>query len=574
MGAIKGTITRRLDSALDGLQSEFRSLYDKADFERKIEALKKAGNKSGRPSRLRKLFDMFDMCGIKYERGKDNAYYEELVRNADIPSFSEIEDRMMLALFSRYEEYASPEDYMKRIVDRLCCKEDGWEKDTLRLRILKQFIKYGNYLADAGYGGRRAIHDYVKKNTEQKITDDIVLAELDDGVFAELKAATKAQKKPDGKFGLLKTADDLASGKFRAGGATKKSLYMFAMVYGMTYYSGAEYAAEIIDFKTDIETNLFRDYYANNLMRFISDVYKGKLCEFELDPSGQGINYKNFAEMIYLYFISRDCSPQDKIRLSSEMIKRVSDRQFKQGKKNTDAIGRTVFYRDLFSEDILSKPEIEFERFICENYDCDTYAGSYETKEGTKDQKSSPMQMQTEQNSAFEEYQSILKALAKQGVALENCNYGLWFTDVAAFKKKGYENICDRRTDIDRNKFSEFMELLLGINNFIGYTVNETVSSQNEEQEWNEPSKMKTKALYVSSPDAVTRTSMIVAYYYYYNAVHEYDAYDKWKNYEEVFNNFKKNIDPKLEAAYYQPLSGKSVFDVLVTFSSYAYLNL
>ena len=574
MGAVKGTITRRMDSVLDGLQSEFRSLCDKADFEGKIEALKKAGDKSDRSSKLRKLFDMFDMCGIEYERGKDNAYYEELVRNTDLPSFSEIEDRMLLALFSIYEDYPSPEDYMKRIIDRLCYEEDGWENDALRLRILKQFIKYGNYLADAGYSGRRTICDYVKEKTGQKITDEIVLAELDDGIFDGLETATKAQKKPDGKFGLLKVADDLASGKFRAEGATKKSLYLFAMVYGMTYYSGDEDTAEIIDFRTDIETNLFRDYYANNLMRFISDVYRGRLCEFEVDPSGQGVNYKNFAEMIYLYYISKDCSPQDKIRLSSEMIKRVQDSQLKQGKLGTDAIGGTVFYRDLFCEDILSKPESEFEEFICENYDCDTYAGSYETKDGTKDQKIGPIQMETEQNSAFAEYQAILKALVKRGVALENCNYGLWFTDVAAFRKKGYENLCDRIAEIDREKFGEFMELLLGINNFIGYTVDETVSSQNSEQEWNEPSKMKTKALYVESPAAVTRTSMIVAYYYYYNAVHENDADDRWKNFEEVFNNFKRDIDPKLEAAYYQPLSGKNIFDVLVTFSSYAYLNV
>lgn len=574
MGAVKGTITRRMDSVLDGLQREFRSLCDKADFEGKIEALKKAGTKSDRSSKLRKLFDMFDMCGIEYERGKDNAYYEELVRNADLPSFSEIEDRMLLSLFSTHEDYPSPEDYMKRIVDRLCYEEDGWENDTLRLRILKQFIKYGNYLTEAGYGGRKTICDYAKEKIRGKITDKIVLAELDDGIFDGLETATKAQKKPDGKFGLLKMVDDLASGKFRAEGATKKSLYLFAMVYGMTYYSRDGDTAEIIDFRTDIETNLFRDYYANNLMRFISDAYRGRLCEFEIDPSGQGINYKNFAEMIYLYYISKDCSPQDKIRLSSEMIKRVQDSRFKQGKKSTDKMGGTVFYRVLFSEDVLSKPESEFEDFICENYDCDTYVGNYETKEGTKDQKIGPIQMKTEQHSAFEEYQAILNALKKYGVALENCNYGLWFTDVAAFRKKGRENLCDRIAEIDREKFTEFMDLLLGINNFIGYTVDETVSSQNSEQEWNEPSKIKTKALYVESPDAVTRTSMIVAYYYYYNAVHENDAGNRRKNFEEVFNNFKRDIDPKLEAAYYQPLSGKNIFDVLVTFSSYAYLNV
>lgn len=574
MGAVKGTITRRMDSLLDGLQSEFKALYDRTDFERKLEALKKAGTKSDRSSKLRKLFDMFDMCGIGYERGKDNDYYENLVMTSKIPTFSEIEDRMLLALFAKYEEYPSPEDYMRRIVDRLCCEEDGWECDSLRLRILKQFIKYGNYLTDAGYGGRKIICDYVKNKIGKKPSDEEVLRHLDDSVFDGLETATKAQKKPEGKFGLLKTVDDLATGKFRAEGATKRSLYLFAMVYGMTYYSGDTEGAEIIDYKTDVETNLFRDYYANNLMRFISEVYRGRLCEYELDPSGQGINYKNFAEMIYLYYISKDCSPQDKIRLSSKMIKSVQESQFKQGKMNTEKAGGTVFYRDLFSEDILSQSESDFEAFICKNYDCDTYVGSYETKTGTIDAKTGVLQLETEQHSAFAEYNAILKAMEKRGVALENCNYGLWFTDVAAFKKKGFENICDRRSDIDHDKFEEFIELLIGINSFMGYTVDESVSMQNEEQEWTKPSRMKTKALYVSSPETITRTSMIVAYYYYYNAMHENDGNDKWKSFEEVFNSFQNDIKPKLEAAHYQPLSGKNIFDVLVTFSSYAYLNL
>lgn len=402
----------------------------------------------------------------------------------------------------------------------------------------------------------------MKERSEQKTTDETVLAVLDDGVFDGLATATKEQRKPDGKFGLLKAADDLATGKFRAGGATKKLLYLFAMVYGMTYYSGDANGTEIFDPKTDIETNLFRDYYANNLMRFISEMYRGKLCEFELDPSGQGINYKNFAEMIYLYYISKDSSPQDKIRLSSKMIERVQQSRFKQGKIDTEKAGGTAFYRNLFSEDILSLPESKFEAFLCENYDCDTYAGTYETDKGiVKDLKTGELQVETEQRTAFGIYQTVLDSLTEYDVALENCNYGLWFTDVAAFRKKGYANICDRKPEIDRDKFGEFMELLLGINNFMGYTVDEL-------------SKMKTKALYVTGPDAVTRTSLIVAYYYYYNAVHEDDGDDKWKNFEEVFKSFQAGIDPKLREAHYQPLSGKNIFDVLVTFSSYAYLNM
>lgn len=581
MDGVRGTITRRMDSVLNGLQGEFRSLFSIEDFRRKLDALKKAGAKSDRSSKLRKLFEMFELCGIEYERGRDNSYYESLIKESNIPTFSEVQDRMLLALYSRYREFPTPEDYIKRIVDRLCSDEDDWKRDTLRVRILKQFIKYGNYLADAGFGGKKVICDHVKGKIGRKPTADEVLAHLDDEVFSGLDTATKAQKKPEGKFGLLKAVDDLATGKFRAEGATKRSLYLFAMVYGMTYYSGGTSGGEIVDYRTDIETNLFRDYYANNLMRFISEVYKGKLCEYEMDPSGQGINYKNFAEMIYLYFIAKDCSPQEKIKLSGEMIRRIQENRFKQGRVDTGDAGGTIKYRDyfrndgnLFSEDILSLDEAAFERFICENYNCDTYAGSYDTKNGTVDTKMGVFQLETEQNSAFREYQAIIEALTGLGVALENCNYGLWFTDVAAFKKRSCEKICDRRTEIDRGKFEEFMDLLFGINSFMGYTADEGVSLQNEDQEWTEPSKMKTKALYVSSASTVTRTSMIVAYYYYYNALHETDGNDKWKNFEEVFSSFKRDIDPKLEAAYYQPLSGKNIFDVLVVFSSYAYLNI
>jgi hypothetical protein len=563
-----------MDSVLDGLQDEFQTLCDRADFEGKLEALKNAGTNSDRPSKLRDLFDMFDKCGIKYKRGMNNDYYENLVRTANIPTFSDIEDRMLLALFAKYEDFPSPEDYMKRIVDRLCSEEDGWENDTLRLRILKQFIKYGNYLADADYGGRKTICDYVKGQIGKKPSDEEVLLYLDDGIFAGLKTATRAQRRPGGKFGLLKTVDDLAQGNFRPEGATKRSLYLFAMVYGMTYYSRATDGAEIVDHRTDVETNLFRDYYTNNLMRLISDSYRGRLCEYELNPSGQGINYKNFAEMIYLYYISKNCSPQDKIRLSTEMIKRVQESQFKRGKIDTEAVGGTAFYKDLFCEDILGQSEFDFENFICKNYDCDTYNGSYETKAGTVDQKTVELQMETAQRSAFAAYNDILDALKEKGVALENCNYGLWITDVAAFQKKELENICDRRRDIDRNKFERFIELLLGVNSFMGYTANETISTKNEEQEWAEPSKAKTKALYVSSPEAMTRTSMIVAYYYYYNAVHEADRNNKWKSFAEVFSDFQRDINPRLEAANYQALSGKNIFDVLVTFSSYAYLNM
>lgn len=355
------------------------------------------------------------------------------------------------------------------------------------------------------------------------------------------------------------------------------------MAFGMTYFSGKVDSGEILDYRTDIEINLFRDYYTNNLMRFISDSYRGRMCEYEMDPSGQGINYKNFAKMIYVYFISQDLEPVEKIRLSSEMIKRVQSKQFKSNSTSLLSEKNTIYYKgmffgnspnSLFCEDILSQPSEEFEEFICKNYDCDTYAGTYETKNGPVDNKKSEIQLQTEQNTAYSEYQKIIEKLKELSVSLKKCNYGLWFTDIAAFKKLGCGSIKDRLKNIDDKDFSIFIELLQAINDFVGNTVEEETSGVSVEQERKDTAITKTKALFVSSANEIIRTSIIVAFYYYYNALHENDGNTQWKNFEELFKDFKREVDVYLLNANYQALSGKNIFDVLVTFSSYAYLNI
>lgn len=547
----KRSITRKMEEVLNGLDKKFQGMCNKSDFKRKLDALSAAGSQSNRHSILASLFAMFEVYGIPYEKDRENAYYEKLVQEAEIPTFLEMEDKIMYALYSEYANYPGPEQYMLRIVNKMSHKEDNWDSDTLRVRILKQFIKYGNYLADAGFGGKKVIQDYVREKIGKIPAEKEIADAVDDMIFGVLENAQKAQKKPEGKYGLLKLADDLAGGKFRVGGATKRGLYLFAMVFDMTYYAGP--GGVEINADSDIERNLFRDYYTNNLMRFISDAYCGKLCEFETDPSGQGINYKNFAEMIYLYFISSDYKPDEKIKLASEMIERVQKSQYGKERREEAEEGQTVRYKkwffrdsleDIFCEDILRKPEDEFEQFICEHYDCNTWKTDVDGKRGYA---VSEMQLAAEQNTAYQNYQEIIHGLEEMDNVIAECNYGLWITDVDAFKKKEYENVCDRNPHINREKFREFMDLLVAVNSFL-----------------------ETKTLYISDAAAMSRTSLLVAYYYYFNALHEADE-DK-KSFEELFHCFKRNVDELLENSYYQLLSGKNIFDVLLVFSSYAYL--
>lgn len=566
------TITRRLERVLDELEQEFQALYTQDDFECQIRELRKAEKSSARPSALARLYRMLDQAGIPFEKDREAGYYEKLIRDTGLPGLEEIEDQLLEALFKRYQEYPKPGDYMKRIVDRLEDPADHWESDSLRLRILKQFIKYGDYLKAADKGGRKVIQDYVRAKTGSKKAPgtDQVLEALDDGVFAQLETAAKPQRKPEGKFGLLKAADDLAGGKFREGGATKKDLYLFAMVYGMTYYIGRP--DETIDYERDIEKNLFCDYYTNNLMRFVTEVYRSRSSDYEMDPSGQGINYKNFAEMVYLYYIRKKLPPAEKISQSAQMIREIKEEAFKKGAPPTEEKQRdTAFYRknmqhqkEETGEEALELSESEFARYLLQNYNCDTYTGTYRTPSGQVDGKMGEMQLEAGQETAFRHYKEILKDLEDLGIDRESCNYGIWFTDISAFEKYDHPG---------QESYREFLELLLAINNFLGNTVQEEVSEADRSRERTQTSRAKTKALYLKSAGDVTRTSMLVAYYYYFNALHSEDEDLRGKSFEEIFRIFKNGLDAHLKPSGYQPVSGRNIIDVVVTFSSYTYLN-
>lgn len=591
MWASSGNTTKLMDSVLNELFDEFKSICDERDFQHKIASLLSAGDGSSRPGILGELYYMLDICNIPYEKGRDNRYYQDLVRSARIPSTSEIEDRMVYALFSRYRRFLTPEEYMREIVDDL--ETDDWRKDPLRVRILKQFIKYGNYLHDVYHtrilpdgskkrvqdvGGRSAIRKYVESKLGRKPSDAEVLQVIDDGVFDLLKGASKEQKKLDGTYGLLKTVDDLATGKFRAEGATKKSLYYFAMVYGMTYYYGGD--GQIYDEKTDINTKLFRDYYSNNLMRYITDVYKGNLNEYERDPSGQGINYKNFAEVIYIYYISNNYTAIEKLRYSSEMIDEIERAKYGRGKpsqytsENSTVTFKSYFYDTDPNDDevtaLLDMPREEFDKFIREGYNCDTFLETYETAQGTADRRSGALQLETEQNTAYDIYKTVIDNLRDSKDGLKNCTYGLWFNDIASFGKKEFKNICDRDPRISRKEFGEFMNLLTAINDFLIFTDEKNDDGNDQSRE---KAGYRTNALRVKSKKDVTRTSIIAAYYYYFNSVHESDESGSHSAFETVFNEFRIGVNPLLKKAFYQPFSGKNIFDVVVAFSSYAFIN-
>lgn len=837
-----GTITRKLGSVFDELSDAFGPMYVKGDFQRKVARLMKA--KTERQQILAELYTMFDECGIPYEQNRGNSYYQKLVEELTLPRFNDVEDRILRELCSRYTAYQSPEQYMERIVSRLEEAGDHKPGDTLRLRILRRFIRCGNYLSDMTEvrtgkngkqtlirkaGGRTEIEGYVAEKTGKKPDVDTVLENLDDGVFdrldqamakarrsgeekiaaamdafralcaqrwdltvtagqtailmdsqkmkrvesdlrqqsadaalrqfarswltaaeqadagelkgkltavAEAKKALRGKKgvkvsaavtaerqetaqkalddltayaseqmgleltgaqtelllsrrrwnavtasliqpeeslaqkwesmlsavtdaEPeetaallehwcglwndparqdarkalqkamdairkardyaheirqsatalDGSVGLLRLVDDLAGGMFREGGVTRRNLYLFAMVYNMPFYTGAE---GTIRRETDMEKNLFQDYYCNNLMRYLSVSFREKLSETELDPAGMGINYKNFAEMCYIYYIAQpDLTPVEKIEKSTRMIQRLRESQrFAARSANAD-LGTQVFrgrvvstqgVRDLFVEDLLSRSEADFEQFLRDNYDCNTQRGY----------SMGVLDLETEQNTAFENYQELLEKLKERlrmggveaGQELESCGYGLYFYDVGAYQKGSFEDGADegqresfrelleeynlrRGTDrkkgkeslaerlgVEEQQLGDFMELLRGVNRLLGRTVSESVSYQSVAEEQRERSGQVIRALSVPNARRMTRASMIVAYYYYYNALRERSRQEGLGSFRRFYQDFTEDLDLYLMDSNYLPMSSKNIFDVLVAFSAYAYYNV
>ena len=581
------SITSRAEMAFNSLEDEFAYIYSKRDFVYMISTIKGVRDTSAkRVNYMPKLYNMLEECEIPFEKDKDISYYENLIeKELDDERYGaqSVEERMVFTLFDLYENYTNPSEYMERIVSRLIKEEDAkkWNGASLRLRILKQFIKYGNYLKAAGYKGRTQIEEKLKeKRGNKKYTTEEAADLVDESIFEYIDDPDIKSSEKKTTYGLMKLADDLAKGKFRTNGATKKGLYLFAMVYRMTIpgFPGA-------NDNNDVIKNLFRDYYNNNLMTYLNKEYRNHLREFETDPSGQGVNFKNFAEMIFLYYIVKDMDPAEKISKSYTMIDKVTEEaknfNFKNVKKET--FRNTGYYKVklsvtdddnseiIFSETIFSKNEEKFKQFLLENYDCDVRTGRvHESKGKTIEETTPPMLMDIDQNTAYEKYSELMKQLkdelSEKGMNISDCNYGLWFDDVSAYKKAGLKKYTDMHSEIDKERFDDFMEILIGANSFIGKNVYEDESNRSLKGEKAETTSV-IKALSITSAREITRTSLMVAFYYYFNCKEE-DM--RWTSYGELYDAFKEELDPYLISAGYQTLSSKSIFDVLLTFSSYA----
>lgn len=181
--------------------------------------------------------------------------------------------------------------------------------------------------------------------------------------------------KPD--IALLEMCDDMARGVFRNAGKTKRYLYYFAFMFDMKL----PIEGRICPSEKNIITNLFQDYYNDNTLRFLvadADNVK-KNTTFEKEPTGEGINYKNFAEMIYIYFLYHDelkMTPGEKIDKAEAVIDEcIKGAGRKEYKPPVIPDTHTKAFKDTHLAVLLEKEIPELADYILQNYRVKTDKG-------------------------------------------------------------------------------------------------------------------------------------------------------------------------------------------------------
>lgn len=248
-------------------------------------------------------------------------------------------------------------------------------------------------------------------------------------------------------YELLKIADDLANGRFSSQGKTREYIYMFAIAFGMTAtgYDGEKGTADPRQF-TDIQKNLFYDYYADNVVNNISNVSgisDNSAVIFGSDVDGYGINYKNPAEIAFLWCLDQENKDAiEKLSDAYEIIeycktngkpkKDFSDPQ--KGIKSNDTL--TELYRNDYLNSN-SKTIDDVKKFLVENY--------------PYDKNKNALQINNENRTALQLISQYRKEVAKKYNKVTDMMFD---DDIMDTMKKSFR----RFLDFDREMFDFYKE--------------------------------------------------------------------------------------------------------------------
>ncbi len=502
---------------------------DLANMEKELASAKKQLDKA--LIKAKKEFEKAEKAHKKAETKLENE--NKQLKKADSDNYNTIFDRVEAA---------------KTALETTAAIKSHLENEYTSVKNQVQAVEYELNSEESEYGKLKA--KYLALSAE--------LAGIDATKEEKKSRYRDIQKKFADKWEPLFWADDIAGGYFNNQQITRKKLYWFAIIFEMTYCVNTW--VDVYDAKTDIQKNLFYDYYADNLLNNILQDDTSKLKLYEKEPSGHGINFKNYAEVIYLYYLNRkDLTPLQKLLGAEKMIddcsetsQTVLDYQIgKHGHKDT------VVYEPM-AERIMGLDEKSFCEFIKENYIC-----------GSRDYV--PVHAASGSMSAAEVYKSLFEKL-KKALAAYDVVTGLE-------KDKSAENelfkaLCKNISDITGTQNYGNKDDLLGR---LFERINEkfyVVEKKRTSVECFEATFLPKENV----ADYVTRTKLIILYYYLFmiNHVNESLYYTDFRVFYENFcdeNIFGEGVNDYLSSAGYQEINLKNIFDITVIFFAFKKLR-
>lgn len=217
-------------------------------------------------------------------------------------------------------------------------------------------------------------------------------------------------------YELLQIADDLANAKFSSQGKTREYIYIFAIAFDMTATGFVDEDGKEDPRKfTDIQKNLFFDYYSDNIVNNLSNVFginNNADVVFSTEVDGYGINYKNPAEITFLWSINQNYSANEEFSVASQKLSvayEIIEHCKRHGKAKKafcnpeKEIKSNYALTELYKNDYLnSKLEgiDDIKKFLVENYPFE--------------KNKNPMQINNENRTAFQLISKYKKDVTKK----------------------------------------------------------------------------------------------------------------------------------------------------------------
>lgn len=494
---------------------------------------------SGYIFRKRELVNHLVKAGIQCNVHDDDNFIRECVDK--LPKVDVMERRLMDILYGVYVKALSPTEQIELIVRKLGRPE--YRECSVRLAILKQFIVNTACYTKAivteiknrhGDGSDGVVYNYKDPEVVAQLADESLFDILD-------RKLDKDQRKA---FTLLRYADDIANGRFRSNGGTRKALYLFAFAFEMCAYidpNEDEYDAD-----RDIEKNLFFDYYGNSLLRFVSEDYVSHSSDYEAEPSGEGINYKNYNEAINIYYLNRkDLSPVERFSRAAALTEKCREYAELNGdgkirRKHDSSMNinldvstkerYTHLYRDLYMiMQLRSMNEDEMVKFICDYFEI-----------GGKQTSTAHIAVASDARTAAKH---IKELNPKDNEGNDNWWGGTDGESLAESYKKQMSVLCAPYGD---RKFTEIVEKMCDM-------LFETHDEKHD-----------------TVPQNVSRRRMISLAFNEFMNMQESDKMSML----ELYGQFSEWVNKKLRDSRYQPICPTNIFDMFVILLLYMNLNI